>query len=251
MAPLAIAGALLCAAQVLMWSLAGAWPFHDTAAYWLAGVHFREGLNPYAGDATFLAMKYAPPWVVLTGVVSLVPLEIVTLGLLAGQVLALRYIAGSWRVAGLLGWLPFVPRELVTGNVDLLMAAAILLAVHRGTTAPVALFALAKFAPVLALAAPGVRRRHAVVTALILVAITLPWLSLWPQWVEVTTRAQVGLTVPILPRIPIVVGLLLYRKPWSVALAAGLATPAFYFHSLVLLLPGLRLLIPEQRPQDP
>ena len=71
----------------------------------------------YGAETSFLAFLYAPPWAVLAAVASFLPLDLLSAILLGGQVLALRYIAGSWRVAGLLGWLPFVPRELVTGNV--------------------------------------------------------------------------------------------------------------------------------------
>ena len=34
---LAVAGAFVCAGQVVEWSMMGAWPFHDTANCWLAG----------------------------------------------------------------------------------------------------------------------------------------------------------------------------------------------------------------------
>jgi hypothetical protein len=47
--------------------------------------------------------------------------------------------------------------------------------------------------------------------------------------------------VPLLPRVPLVLLLLLIRRPWASAIAAGLGTPAFWFHSPVLLLPGLRV----------
>jgi hypothetical protein len=42
-------------------------------------------------------------------------------------------------------------------------------------------------------------------------------------------------------RVPTVAALLLYRRPWSVAAAAALATPIFYTQSIILLLPAVRL----------
>jgi hypothetical protein len=251
----AVAGALVCAGQVVEWSLMGAWPFHDTANCWLAGVHLREGVPVYSGVVgTFLTMVYAPPWVILYAVLSLLPLEVVAAVQFVAQVLALRYVMGSWRNAGLVAWLPIVPRELVTGNVDLLMAAAIYAGVRgvRFSGGAVALFAAAKFSPALALA--GTRRewRSFAVSAVVLVAITAPWAFLWPQWAAImvaSTGAPLD-ALPLVPRIPVVLALLALRRPWSIAAAAGLATPAFYFHSWVLLLPALRLAVGTPRAKE-
>jgi hypothetical protein len=245
---LAIAGALVCAGQVVEWSLMGAWPFHDTANCWLAGVHLREGAPVYSGVVgTFLSMVYAPPVVVLYGPLSLLPLEVLAGVQFLAQLLALRYVTGSWRNAGLVAWLPIVPRELVTGNVDLLMAAAVYAAVRgvRLSSAAVAVFTVAKFSPVLALAGSRCGWRAFALTTVAIVAITLPWAYLWPQWVTImaaSTTAPLD-AVPLLPRLPVVVALLAMRRPWSIAAAAALATPAFYFHSAVLLLPAVRLAI--------
>jgi hypothetical protein len=127
------------------------------------------------------------------------------------------------------------------------MTAAVYAGVRgvRLSGAPVALFAVAKFSPVLALAGSRPEWRAFALATAALVAITLPWAYLWPQWVAImaaSTTAPLD-SLPLLPRIPVVVGLLAVRRPWSVAAAAALATPAFYFHSGVLLLPALRLAI--------
>lgn len=242
--PIALAGAVVCVGQLLYWYSLGAWPLHDTAAFWLAGVHFRAGQPVYAGSVNYLTMLYAPPWVVVMGVVSLLPFTAVEIGLLAGQVLALRFLAGSWLVAAVLGWLPLVPRELATGNMDLVMAAAMLVTCRGGSSWPTTLLAFAKFTPILTLAAPGVRRVEAVGAAVVLLAMTLPWLHLWPEWLDLMARAQhdVSITVPLLPRLAVALLLLAYRRPWSVAAAAVTAIPGFYFHTPVLYLAAGRLL---------
>jgi hypothetical protein len=243
---LAIGGAFVCAGQVLLWSSMGAWPFHDTANCWLAGVHFREGAPVYTGlVGTYLAIVYSPPWVLIYAPLSLLPLQVLTAVQFVAQILALRYVMGSWRAVGLVAWLPIVPRELVTGNVDLLMAATIYAAVRgvRFSGVAVAVFAFAKFVPVLALARSPREWRSFALASLVLVAVTLPWAHLWPEWVAImigSTSAPLDV-LPLLPRLPVVAGLLLLRRPWATAAAAGLATPAFYFHSWVLLLPALRL----------
>ena len=66
----------------------GAWPFHDTVAYWLAGRHLLEGAPVYT-SGLFLAFLYAPPWAILWAPISLLPIDLVVAGMLILQVLAL------------------------------------------------------------------------------------------------------------------------------------------------------------------
>ena len=237
----------MAAGQVITWSTMGAWPFHDTASSWIAAIHLRDNAPVYGGSVGgFLAELYAPPWAVLYLPASFIPLDVVCAIQLAAQVMALRYIAGSWRNASLVAWLPFVPRELVTGNVDLLMAAAIYAGARRvrWSGGALALFALAKFSPALMLLSGDRRQaRDFAITLVILGAATLPWLGLWPAWIATMTAslAVPSQGVPLLPRVPLVLLLLMVRRPWATALAAGIATPAFWFHSPVLFLPGVRV----------
>jgi hypothetical protein len=228
---------------VIQWSLMGAWPFHDTVAYWLAGRHVLEAAPVYTGGA-FLAFLYGPPWAILWAPISLLPVDLVVAGLLVLQVLALRYIVGSWLAVGLVAWLPFVPRELVTGNIDFLMAAAILAGI-RGAGWPVSLFSFAKFSPAVVLLGAGRRQwRAAIVAGNVLIAITAPWWHLWPEWVAMLFSNPEGgdSVIPLLVRLPIVAALVAVRRPWALAAAAALLTPAFHFHSFVLLLPAALLL---------
>jgi hypothetical protein len=243
---LAVAGAFVCAGQVALWSWMGAWPFHDTAAYWVAGLHLREGVAVYQPGAIYLAFLYAPPFAILAVPLSFIPLQPFAASLLVLQVLALRYIAGSWRAAGLMAWLPFVPRELVTGNIDLLVAATLYASVRQIPRSgyAVALFGMMKFSPALTLIIGSrTRWREAIVGGVVLVAITLPLLHLWPEWVSILGSISAEQVLPLQVRLPIGLILLAYRRSWSVAAGAALLTPALYFHSLVQLLPAARLLL--------
>jgi hypothetical protein len=238
---LAVAGGLVATGQVLLWSSRGAWPFHDTANIWLAGRHLLEGAEVYTGKVGgFLVFVYSPPIAVLAAPLSLLPLEVLCAGLFVAQVGAFRWICGSWRTAGLVAWLPIVPREFVTGNNDFLVAATIYASVLglRGSGYAAALFSYVKFSPFLAV---GRRWPEFVLGLLVLFAVSLPWIGLWPAWVY-TMLSSVGVDGgTLVPRIPVVVALLLLRRPWSIAAAAAIATPALYFHSGVLLLPAARL----------
>lgn len=239
---LAIAGAAVCVGQIGMWYSIGAWPPHDTANIWLAGRHLVEDKPVYTGLVTgFLVFVYSPPIAVVAAPLSIFPIHVLSIILLLGQVLAFRWIAGSWTSVGLWSWLPVVPRELVTGNVDFLVAAAIYAGVLRirGSGYVDALFAFVKFSPALAVT----RWREFALGTAALLAISIPWLDLWPEWIR-TLLMSLSVptdTLPLLPRLPLVALLLLVRRPWSIAAAAAFATPAFYFHSWVLLLPAVRL----------
>jgi hypothetical protein len=245
---LAVAGALVCAGQVIQWSLMGAWPFHDAVTNWLAGAHVIEGQPVYGRlVGTLLGFIYAPPWAIIYAPLSYVPYQVLAAAEFVFQIAALRYIAGSWRNAGLVAWLPIVPRELVTGNFDLIMAAAIYAACTgvRYAGAALALFTFAKFSPVIALLAQPREWKSFAAASALLVAMTVPWLFLWPEWASnLAASATAPLdSIPMPYRAPFVIILLALRRPWSIAAAAGLAAPAFYFHSWVLLLPALRLVV--------
>lgn len=111
--PLAFAGAIVAVAQVVRWFSLGAWPPHDTANIWLAGAHLRGGEPVYSGTVgEFLVFVYSPPIAVLAVPWSLLPVEVLSIVLLAAQILAFRWVAGSWKVVGLLCWLPVVPASL-------------------------------------------------------------------------------------------------------------------------------------------
>ena len=89
--------------------------------------------------------------------------------------------------------------------------------------------------------------------SVLLLALTLPWLDLWPAWFQ-TMIASLGASldaIPLVFRLPFVAGLLLLRRPWARAAAAALATPAFYFHSWVLLYPTARLITDRHALGDP
>src|SRR4051812_92223 len=69
---MAVAGALVCFGQVVLWSSKGAWPFHDTADFWLAGRHVIEGAPVYRIDTDgYLNFIYGPPWAILWAPISL------------------------------------------------------------------------------------------------------------------------------------------------------------------------------------
>ena len=182
---------------------------------------------------------YAPPIAVLFATVSWLPLLAQHVLFTVLRIASLRVIAGSWVGAGIACWFPLVAFELGGGNFNLLVAAGIVAAIgRRPELATIAAFA--KFGPALALDSRDWRRVGAVAVALI--AITIPWLHLWPEYATHlmgNLSSQLGPQVPIPFALRLVVAfglLLVVRTGWARALAATLAIPAFYWGSLVILI---------------
>ena len=227
---LAFGGAIFGTGSVLSAYAIGMWPPHDTSAYWLAGRHLIEGTAVYGGGSSwYLAFLYSPPVAVLMVLPGLLHYDLVSLALVGLQLLALRYITGSWLVTAMLGWIPWVHHEFVAGNVDCLMAATIYAAVRnkRGTGVALAIFAFAKFSPALLLVRASRRQWiELTVTAVILLALTLPFMHMWPEWIaKLAIREPYTGVAPLIVRLPLVAVLLLYRRPWAVAAAAPPANP--------------------------
>lgn len=244
---------ILLTLSVCGWGLGLAAWFHETggaittgvdlAAYLRAGRDLAAGLPVYTtpiGDST--AFAYAPPWAILFAALSVIPGALIQLAIVLLDLAALRYLTGSWRAVGYVIPIPMTIFLIDAGNIDLLIAAAIVMA-WRGNSGPLAAFALAKIAPVLAV--PRAHLRQAFIVAAVSVAITLPWLRLWPEWVAylVSQPASIAISIPIpwFVRLPFALALLLVRRPWAAGLAAVLAMPSFYLSTLLILLAPLRL----------
>lgn len=222
----------LLAAMVLVGFSSGLWPIPggDVANFILSGERLRAGVPVYVGAWDMVGtVYYAPPFIVVFAASSFLPGWMLWTVGVALDVVGLRYLAGSWTRVGWLALCPITVFQLVSGNPNFAIVAAIL-AAHRSHAGPLALAALTKLGPVIALP-PGRWRQFAswlIVSAL----ITLPWVGLWPEWVRyliATPKEAVWPTVlPLAWRLPVVVALLLSRRGWAVMLAGALAIPGFY-----------------------
>jgi hypothetical protein len=203
------------------------------------------GIQPQLSDTFF----YAPPWAVGFALTSWLPVWLQALLLVVAKILSLRIIGRSWIGAGLACWFPLVAFDLVGGNFNLLVAAAIVAAI-RGRPELAVVTALAKLSPILAIRPRDWKRASFAATALVLV--TAPVLTLWPDWISHLIEATglsfgASLPVPLWARAIVGGGLLLLRRPTTTALAAVLMIPAFYWGSLVVLIAPTAVLIEELR----
>jgi hypothetical protein len=223
----------------------------DLVAYLRAGDAFRAGAPIYTIDLPLNgAFLYSPVWALIFGAISWLPGVLLYAVSIVISVACLRYVVGSWRGLGITLLWPFTAFALLSGNLDLIIAAA-LVAAWRGHVGPLALVALAKIAPALGLPWRSWRRFAAV--SLVLIALTLPWWHLWPEWllflVRQPTSGEFLIPIPWWTRLPVAVLLLALRRPWATALAAVVATPALYLTSSLLLLAPLRLWLDRDDPR--
>ena len=247
---LALGGVAFTAIQWIVGSQIGIFPIPggDTYLWDRVGDQIRAGAGGeiYAvmanRDATFW---YAPPWAIFWAALSWMPIELLYLLIVGAKIAALRVIGGSWIGAGLVCWFPLVAFDLASGNFNLVIAASIVAAVRARPRLAVAM-ALAKLSP--ALAIHPSQWRIALGTALIFVAVSIPWLALWPAWIGHLVAGfgqpfgpQIG--VPFLVRAAAALVLLAIGRRWSRALAAAVAIPALYYASIVILVAPVAVVV--------
>lgn len=205
-------------------------------AFWSAG-------NPYDTSITLPSQPflYAPPWAALFGLLAPLGPAAVHAILSVLEMLALRYIAGSWLRVGALCWVILIPWEIAAGQMNILVAASIVAAV-RGHPRAAAVMSMAKGAPLLAV---NPRDWRPFVLALLAFSVlSLPRLDLWPAWIEQLVAALTYPPGPVVPvplfvRLPIGLALVLWGRPWSRALGAAIALPGLYWGALVVLVAPL------------
>lgn len=217
-----------------------------------AGDALRAGLNPYDIPPFDRSLFFAPPWAVIYASLSWLPPAALHVITIAASVAGLRYLARSWLGVGYCLWLPVIPFELASGNVNLIIAATIV-AAFRSRAEWLALGVYAKFSPILVVR-PLMARRF-LAGAAVGILITLPWPWLWVSWIEhdIAAIAELGRSHgPQLPVLPVVrfgaaAVLVLMRRPWASAAAAAIAVPFFYWVSTILLLAPIAVYLDGRR----
>jgi len=235
---LSISGVVWFAVQYVIGRQLGMFPVPagDTLLWDRTGDALRAGYSPYFLPSTNDPFFYAPPFAVLFAALSWAPAPAINGLTTVVAILSLRLIAGSWRGAGMACGFPLVVFAVVDGNFNLLIAAGIVLAV-RGDPRLAAVGAMLKLSPAMVI------RDWSRVVPLVAVAfvVTIPWLTLWPEWIAHLVRAYgvpygPQVPVPFVARILIAIPLVLFGRPWMRALGAAIAIPALYWGSLVVLI---------------
>lgn len=229
----------------------------DLQAYW--GV---DPAAPYDSTVgTLGAFLYSPVAALAAQPLHILPFDVVrVLWWLAGFA-CLAWMTGRWALA----WLLFLPvaGDLYTGNIHLMLAAAIVLGMRR----PVAwsFVLLTKVTPGIGLVWFAVRREWRplgwalVATSAFVVLSLLVVPSWWPAWVGVLTASASGppdgspvlLGIPLWMRVALAACLVAWGasrdRAWTVPVGAALALPTVWLISPAMLVGAVPLLAGSPR----
>lgn len=239
----------------------------DTYAYWLAGANIAAGASPYGAETIqdLGGYLYPPPFAQMWVPMSAMPSVIVDWGWRVLGVVSVRYMAGSWQVAGLWWLFPGSIVEITAGNVTF-QVAALTVAGLRGRAEGVLPAAVVKFSTVAVVPFLWVRRPETrrgllvggVVAAAMVAASVALAPDLWRDWVdfmgtqggEVIDNASIVTILPtpaadFLLRVAIagiVVGVSIrYDSPHLAYIAAFLLTPTLWVQRFSVLFALLTL----------
>lgn len=214
----------------------------DAHVYWTANP---ENLYPHPELLHENGYNYSPAFEIVIGWGRLLPFEVFAAVWRAVLLVAFLWLAGPLALPML--FLPPVASEINAGNIQFLMAAAIVLGFRWPATWSFIL--LTKVTPGLGLLWFALRRRWrdlaiAIgVTGVIAAATFVVWPDRWFGWIGLLTAGAPPpvppYNLPLIPRLAaaaVVVAIAAWRGwRWPVVLAAMLALPAFFFLSPSLL----------------
>jgi hypothetical protein len=257
---LIVAGVVFVGFQMVGAANGNPFAAYDVHAYWLAG----GSDHPYAGtiasgfddSVNLYKYRYPPPLAQVFSILHLLPFPIVA-GLWIGMLYAIVLVlSGKW--APLVLVFPPTLAELYLGNVNLLIALAIVLGFRRPATWSVVL--LTKLTPGIGLAWFAFRREWrslgialGFTAAVAAVSFALAP-ALWREFLDaLTVQAGAALDVPpaaiqiSLPiRLVVAIVIIAYGartdRHWLVPVAATVAAPALWWNVFVILVGCVPLL---------
>jgi glycosyl transferase family 87 len=257
---LIVAGVIFVGFQMVGAANGNPFAAYDVHAYWLAG----GSDHPYAGtiasgfddSVNLYKYRYPPPLAQVFAILHLLPFPIVA-GLWIGMLYAIVLVlSGKWAPLVLL--FPPTLAELYLGNVNLLIALAIVLGFRRPAAWAVVL--LTKMTPGIGVLWFAFRRewRSLALALGVTAAVAAVSFALAPQlWREfldaMTVQAGAAIEVPpaaiqiSLPiRLVVAVVVLAYAartdRHWLVPVAATIAAPALWWNVFVILVACVPLL---------
>ena len=217
----------------------------DAYAYWATAHGAMYG--QFAG--VLGAYLYSPAFAQLLTPIAILPWPLFVTLWSALNLAALWYLLGRWSLPSML-FLP-IPFEIVSGNVHLLYAAAIVLGFRA--SAAWALMLLTKVTPGIGVLWFAVRREWRALAVALGVTAALAAVSLlldqsaWRTWLDIlrtssSTPAQTPgwfLPVALAVRLPIAAAVVVlaawFRRPWLLPIAVVLAMPVIWLNSLAVL----------------
>lgn len=222
----------------------------DAYAYWTVDIGHVYARS-FGQLQAFGAFRYAPPVALVMAPLSLLPWPVYLAVWTASLVGALTYVARRWTLAAcaFVG----VGISLYLGNVDLLMAAAIVGAMRWPALWAIPI--LLKPTSAIGLLWYAGRRewRNLAIVLGVLAAACLPTIvlfpTMWGDWIRML-RDNLAipapeLTVPALVRYPVAAALMALavrsNRPWLIGIAVGLSQPVFGLRSATVAISALGL----------
>lgn len=250
---LIVAGVVFVAFQIM--GVAAGQPFaaYDVHSYWLAG----GSEHPYAGtiasgfddSVNLYKYRYPPPLAQVFAVLHLLPFPLVA-GLWIGMLFAIVLVLGG-RWAPLVLLFPPTLAELYLGNVNLLIALAIVLGFRWPGVWAVVI--LTKITPGIALLWFAFRREWrslAIALGVTAVAAAVSFVlapQLWREFYDAMTvqaaaavdvppaAIQISLPIRLIAAVIVVAFAARTDRHWLVPVAATIAAPALWWNVLVIL----------------
>lgn len=221
----------------------------DAAAYWSAA----SG-NPYLVEYTVKGTYvYSPPTAQLLSLFAWMGPHGLAAAIAAVSLASLLYVAGPW--ATLLLFVPDVQIELLMGNINLLVGAAVVMGFRRPWAWTLVL--LTKVTPGVALLWFGFRRQWRALAVAILPTILISLASLavapelWRAWLHLLLNAgasgapPMSIPIPLLPRLIAAAALVVWGartgRPQTVVVSVWLALPALWGQTTALLAASIPL----------
>lgn len=226
----------------------------DAAAY-----HGVDLAHPYAGGVVGdpSAYLYSPAFALVLAPFSALPFDVFYIAWAFASFLVLAWLVRPWPWALAIFFFP-ISAELMTGQVHLFIAAAIVLGFRR--PALWALPILTKITPGIGLLWFAVRREwrqlgEAVAATLLLVAISFAlYPSAWIDWYDFLRSNAGSSEAFFIPRVAIGVALVVYGaftdRRWLVPVAVWFTLPHVWASSWVILLGVIRLHPAFRRKED-
>lgn len=232
----------------------------DARTYWGAPYS-----NPYPGPELGLpgAYLYPPPFIQLLAPLRLLPWEVFHAVWTALGFASLIFLVGPIGGALAVTLLPFVYRDLLVGNIHLMLGAAIVLGLRF--SAVWAFPVLTKLTPGVGLVWFAVRREWRALAAALAVAVGIAGVSfaltpdLWMAWLD-RMRGDSGragdlylaiLVVRVLAAVAIVGYAAGRDRPWLIPIAVVVALPILWPDSLAILLASFPLVRSRQHRKAP
>jgi hypothetical protein len=216
----------------------------DAYAYW-STAH-----GPMYGQAAGVlgAYLYSPAFAQLLTPITILPWPVFVTIWTGLNFAALWSLLGRWSLPSML-FLP-IPFEIISGNVHLLYAAAIVAGLR--VSAPWALMLLTKVTPGIGLLWFAIRREWLALAIALAVTAGISAVSYlldpaaWQTWLDIlrassSTPTTVGwfLPVPLLVRLPLAIAVVvvaaLARRPWLLPVAVVAAMPVVWLNSFAVL----------------